>query len=665
MALLDYLKCIADEVQCASYEEVISLHVILRKDGIEEPSQLGFLCQNSGAIAPSVVERVCGESSSLRALFTGAVQTSARQKEGAISLLLLRASSKKGGGSHSSGCDPPLGADGSNLGPPSKSKGVADGFVLGDPLPGWGAHCKSSGPPLCADGPGLGSTRKRKGAPKFAPKCMSIEAKETAAMDRAVAYAGCIFRKFGTDTERYRYAYGPGAPQDAEQLLFLCFRRGARSAAGLRQRVSVASRFLQWANDEQMSVTALTEWGVARWVSLQAQRCKTGAVRAVSALRWVEGAFGILAHSRSSLVIGQLQRGAGDRPQAPPAKARCPDEEQIGHWERMVVEHPSVVVRAYAGIICALTHGMLRWSDVQRSQQLHLTLDAVTGRSVMKNQNFLTPWAAPRRGFLDFDWGGPWLKALKDIGLPGKDFLVYGISRDCLHMQFRIAEYKDCLLFMRTMLVQSPFNLTKEQAATFTVHGFRHVYNTAMRQMNIRTDNIEDAGHWKRGSAMALTYDSAECVLELSTKENVRLAVAAGWRRVDAACLPNPVPGTPAFLGAAPCTPVPAVVTASCPPSPCGWEVRTEAASSSCTAAPTTCTPSSGSTGSASTSWVINMKTQVLHLWRSSTTRTVCRSWKCGTPLQPTSFAHFPNITNLKAKHFDCCMACGITHDDS
>ena len=53
------------------------------------------------------------------------------------------------------------------------------------------------------------------------------------------------------------------------------------------------------------------------------------------------------------------------------------------------------------------------------------------------------------------------------------------------------------------------------------------VYNIALRQLNLISDNIEDPG------SLALTYDSEERVLKLSTKECVRAAVAGGWRRVS------------------------------------------------------------------------------------------------------------------------------------
>ena len=68
-----------------------------------------------------------------------------------------------------------------------------------------------------------------------------------------------------------------------------------------------------------------------------------------------------------------------------------------------------------------------------------------------------------------------------------------------------------------------------------------------MRLFNMRSDNFEDVGHWKRRSALGLTYDSEECVLEGGVNQGkcVCAAFAGGWRRVGAACLPNPAPMAP------------------------------------------------------------------------------------------------------------------------
>ena len=104
----------------------------------------------------------------------------------------------------------------------------------------------------------------------------------------------------------------------------------------------------------------------------------------------------------------------------------------------------------------------------------------------------------------------------------------------------------------------------------------RKVGPIAARQLTPILGKIEDAGHWKRASAMALTCDSEECALKLSTKECVRAANAGGCRRVRTACLLKNAPMTPsgnfAMLGS-PCAPPGPDVTAfgcfASPVSPC------------------------------------------------------------------------------------------------
>ena len=55
------------------------------------------------------------------------------------------------------------------------------------------------------------------------------------------------------------------APPDAEHMLLICLRLGARSAAGMRQRVTMASVFSHWTEEERAPLT--TEPVVARCVA--------------------------------------------------------------------------------------------------------------------------------------------------------------------------------------------------------------------------------------------------------------------------------------------------------------------------------------------------------------------------------------------------------------
>ena len=136
---------------------------------------------------------------------------------------------------------------------------------------------------------------------------------------------------------------------------------------------------------------------MATWLRQQAEANKTRGATALQALRWVEHSFGITLYTQTELVRSQQCMHTDRCRIAPPVLARCPTEEQILLWEQLVLcDSASNFTKAYAGALCAMAHGMLRWSDMHRSIGLTLTADAVTSMSPMKNQKYLTAWAAPR-----------------------------------------------------------------------------------------------------------------------------------------------------------------------------------------------------------------------------------------------------------------------------
>ena len=94
------------------------------------------------------------------------------------------------------------------------------------------------------------------------------------------------------------------------------------------------------------------------------------------------------------------------------------------------------------GAVCALTHGMVRWSDLQRTPNLTLTRDAITGKSKMKNQYYLTPWAVPKKGFSGVDWATPWVRALNSDGLPAHDFLLKSVSPNGSKLFERVTNFQ-------------------------------------------------------------------------------------------------------------------------------------------------------------------------------------------------------------------------------
>ena len=144
---------------------------------------------------------------------------------------------------------------------------------------------------------------------------------------------------------------------------------------------------------------------------------------------------------------------------------------------------------------------------------------------------------------------------------------------------------------------------------------------------------------------MSQVYDAAECVKELQTKERVRQAVVAGWRRSAAACLPPPAPMTPAWGGQpAPSTPgVSSFMSAPRTP-PQVLEV----------------VPPPAPSASASEVYVVDLKGQIMHLWAGTSRRgpscwTRCKRWRCGTPESRLPRAAWGF---LEKKHFNLCVKC-------
>ena len=137
-------------------------------------------------------------------------------------------------------------------------------------------------------------------------------------------------------------------------------------------------------------------------------------------------------------------------------------------------------------------------------------------------------WAAPRYSFTNTDWGILWHAALVQAGLPGPDFIIWSADKHLNVFNNTIAEFACAQRAMRSLLQLRPFEYTIETAKSFTLHGFRHIYTTSLRQLNFPDVVIDDAGHWKRDSGMPRVYDAAEATTELVAKNKVRCAIASG-----------------------------------------------------------------------------------------------------------------------------------------
>merc|ERR1712129_672492 len=211
-----------------------------------------------------------------------------------------------------------------------------------------------------------------------------------------------------------------------------CIRTRCRNAQGLRARVRLARAFLCHVRGLGLPLTEIPEHVVAAWVNVQRDIARSRGPAAVYAMQWIEQVFGVTLHTSCAFVRAQVAPREGTTRIPRPVAARCATEEHVCLWERVLASrHMGTFVKCFAGAFCALTHGMLRWSDLQRTCKLHLTADAVTGVGPMKNQCYLTPWAAPRYGFSGTDGGSQWMEALRAASLPGIDFVLLGSNKAC------------------------------------------------------------------------------------------------------------------------------------------------------------------------------------------------------------------------------------------
>ena len=220
---------------------------------------------------------------------------------------------------------------------------------------------------------------------------------------------------------------------------------------------------------------------------------------------------------------------AGERPL--PKPARMATVEMLVCFEELVFSAPSSSLQCWAGVQVALGHGVLRWSDLQHSKDLTLTVDALLGITWrMKKRSVQVPWAALRMGVSGRDWAVKWLEVLSYHGLPDKDFVILAPSHGLKSFKGAVANFYHCQSMLRTLLLHSGF--TASEAMTFSCHSWRHLFPTAGRQLRLSNETLNDMGHWAPNSGMPQRYDSAACVSELTGKATVRRAFQGGWSMV-------------------------------------------------------------------------------------------------------------------------------------
>jgi hypothetical protein len=406
------------------------------------------------------------------------------------------------------------------------------------------------------------------------------------------------------------------------------FRFGSSSPPTIAGYLKEVKNLFSWTSSLSLSYGDLGEFDVASFLKDQCARGPSVPLGAYRALIWGEKVLDMNFFSSAPTVVSQsnpLRTEAA----ALAIAAKMATTKMLRAMEDFIRNAPTAPLQVYSGVMCALAHGVLRWKDLQRSDRLHLTADAlvaVTWR--MKKKKVQQPWAALRIGLTGIDWAGEWVSCLEENDMPGEDFIVLAVSRDMTRFTPRIGTYGDGVNTLRALLVLD--GMEAKDAMQFTLHSWRHLFPTAARQLRLPEHEQVELGHWATGSSMPRRYDSAACVTELIAKTAITDAFRSGWVLAEPGCVPCPPP----VLSRAP------VCVKSCVVNP---EKRRK---NSVPSVPDAVVDQVR---------VVHFSSNKVHIWHMGV-RTLCSKWKCGSPEEPSSNAIFakPQDSTCFQDSFNC-----------
>ena len=441
-----------------------------------------------------------------------------------------------------------------------------------------------------------------------------------------------FLREVGPLSPRFEKLFGPlgtRTPRDSHLAVQDDnFRFGSSSPASIAGYLKEVKGLFAWSAALAYPADKLGEFDVASFLRDQCARGPSVPLACYRALIWGEKVLDMVFHTAAPTVVSQSNPLRGDAA-AMAVTAKMATTKMLRSMEELILAAPTPPLRVYAGVMCALAHGVLRWKDLQRSDRLHLTADAlvaVTWR--MKKKKVQQPWAALRVGLTGSDWAGEWVSCLEDNDMPGEDFVVLAVSRDLTRFTQRIGAYSDGVNTLRALLVLD--GMEPKVALQFRLHSWRHLFPTAARQLRLPEHEQVEIGHWATGSSMPRRYDSAACVTELIAKTVITEAFRSGWALAEPGCIPSPPPS----VSRAPVCVIPCVTA---------QKKRRK------TSVPIISDPV------VEPIKVVHLCSGKVHIWHSGI-RTLCSKWKCGSPGEPSSSAIFatPSDSTCSSSSDNC-----------
>ena len=467
---------------------------------------------------------------------------------------------------------------------------------------------------------------------------VSLHERDDAQRAKAIDVGYLVLKHVGPVSSRYRQLYdGEAITQD----------QGMRDAfddiiiSGLEPSVvlnygSECFRFIHWLEALGVSLKDLSDLRVAGYIRNTQGRGKTVPGRVRNALVWLQRMADIDFGAEKVELSRMVRTGASTSSHNDPVAARMIPPEVVRLLERGCSKASTGVLRIFCGLGCLLTFGIKRWSDVQRIRSFELGEDAliaVSWKSKKKRSSFT--WGALRSGFLEIGWAQSFLEALAEYGFPGEDYLIHAPKTDLMGFTKSPARWADAERGIHAALVDC--GLPVDEAISFSLHSFRHLFVTAGRQLQIPEPAIDMMVGWtvKGASGMASVYDSVTASSELIYKDFVHKNFQKGWTLSQTGAIPM-----------APKVHLSQLVQGngltenSTPPKAKGQLDRKGAA-----------LQLRRMRDSPLDSRVVqcrNVLQGTVHLYvddrtfgAKNTTTTVCENWPCGTPSKPSNGAEF------------------------
>jgi len=288
----------------------------------------------------------------------------------------------------------------------------------------------------------------------------SLRESESQARKELVSGCFAMLKVLGPKSPRYAEIYSAsGVDESVMAIQEDLFVSRATNVSVLRNHLKDSERLLAWCVAIHREVDDLSPMKVASFIRDQLPRGKSVPSRVLSTLVWFQRVFDIPLFVADPIVVAQ-SKVVSSKTQLE-ISAELPTADMVIGMESLVFDAPTVPLAVYAGVCCALCHGVLRCSDVLHSEGLSLSEDAVMGTCwKMKKKAAPVPWAALRMGLSGRDWAAEWLWVLRSVDLPGGDFVTLGINASATDFVPRVARYYDVANAMRMLLTLPPISLS-------------------------------------------------------------------------------------------------------------------------------------------------------------------------------------------------------------